>query len=86
MLEKLNTNDVWPTWDESALTADTVEVVVQVNGKLRARLDVSVDDADDPAKLEELAKADPNVQKYLNGQEIRKVITPKNTKLVNIVV
>lgn len=86
MLEKLNANDVWPTWDESALTADTVEVVVQVNGKLRARLDVSVDDADDPAKLEELAKADPNVQKYLNGQEIRKVITPKNAKLVNIVV
>lgn len=86
MLEKLNANDVWPTWDESALTADTVEVVVQVNGKLRARLDVSVDDADDPAKLEELAKADPNVQKYLNGQEVRKIITPKNTKLVNIVV
>ena len=86
MLEKLNTNDVWPTWDESALTADTVEVVVQVNGKLRARLDVSVDDADDPAKLEELAKADPNVQKYLNGQEARKIITPKNAKLVNIVV
>lgn len=86
MLEKLNANDVWPTWDESALTADTVEVVVQVNGKLRARLNVSVDDADDPAKLEELAKADPNVQKYLNGLEVRKIITPKNTKLVNIVV
>ena len=86
MLEKLNANDVWPTWDESALTADTVEVVVQVNGKLRARLDVSVDDADDPAKLEELAKADQKIKKYLNGQEVRKIITPKNTKLVNIVV
>ncbi len=86
MLEKLNADDVWPTWDESALTADTVEIVVQVNGKLRARLDVPVDDANDPAKLEELAKADPNVQKNLNGQEIRKVITPKNAKLVNIVV
>ena len=86
MLEKLNANDVWPTWDEYALTADTVEIVVQVNGKLRARLDVPVDDANDSAKLEELAKADPNVQKYLNGLEIRKVITPKNAKLVNIVV
>lgn len=86
MLEKLNADDVWPTWDESALTADTVEIVVQVNGKLRARLDVPVDAANDSAKLEELAKADPNVQKYINGQEIRKVITPKNAKLVNIVV
>lgn len=85
MLEKLDSNDVWPTWDESKLAADTVEIVVQVNGKLRARLQVPTSDADDVAKLEELAKADANVQKYLEGKEIRKVIIPKNAKLVNIV-
>ncbi len=85
MLEKLDSDDVWPTWDESKLAADTVEIVVQVNGKLRARLNVSVSDADDSARLEELAKTEPNVQKYLEGKEIRKVIIPKNAKLVNIV-
>lgn len=85
MLEKLGADDVWPTWDESKLAADTVEIVVQVNGKLRARLQVSTSDADDAVKLEELAKADANVQKYLEGKEVRKIIIPKNAKLVNIV-
>ncbi len=86
MLEKLGSDDVWPTWDESALAADTVEVVVQVNGKLRAKLSVSPDLLSDADQLQALALADANVQKFTAGREIRKVIIPKAAKLINIVV
>ena len=84
MLEKLGTDDEWPKWDEKYLVSDTVEVVVQVNGKLRARLTVSVDDLSDEKKLTELALADANIQKFVSG-EPKKVIIPKNAKLINIV-
>lgn len=86
MLEKLGSNDVWPTWDEKYLVADEVEVVVQVNGKLRAKLMIAVDDLGNEEKLKELALADGNVQKFIGGKEIRKVIVPKGAKLINIVV
>lgn len=86
MLEKLGADDVWPTWDENYLTEDEVEVVVQVNGKLRGKLMVNVDLLGDTAKLQELALADANVQKFIAGKEIRKVIVPKNARLVNLVV
>ncbi len=85
MLEKLGENDVWPTWDEKYLVADTVEVVVQVNGKVRAKISTSPEVFADSAKLQELALADANVQKFIAGQTIRKVIIPKGTKLLNIV-
>ncbi len=86
MLEHLDSDDVWPTWDEKYLTADEVEVVVQVNGKLRSHLQVPVESLDDTKKLEELALADVNVQKHTADHTIRKVIIPKNAKLINIVV
>lgn len=86
MLEHLGSDDVWPTWDEAALAADTVEVVVQVNGKLRGKLSVSPDLLADPAELEKLALAEGNVQKFIAGKEVRKVIVPKGAKLINIVV
>jgi len=86
MLEKLGHNDIWPTWDESALAADTVEVVVQVNGKLRGKLSVSPDLLTDADELEKLALAEGNVQKFIAGKEVRKVIVPKGAKLINIVV
>ncbi len=85
MLEKLGENDVWPTWDEKYLVADTIEVVVQVNGKVRAKISTSPEVFADSAKLQELALADANVQKFIAGQTIRKVIIPKGTKLLNIV-
>ena len=86
MLEKLEENDVWPTWDEKYLVADEIEVVVQVNGKLRGKIMIATEDLANEEKLRELALADTNVQKFIAGQEIRKVIVPKGAKLINIVV
>lgn len=76
-------NETWPALDENALTRSTVEVVVQVNGKLRGKLDVAIDAPKD--QLEALALAQDNVQKFLDGLTVRKVIVVPN-KLVNIVV
>ncbi|MBR1801927.1 leucine--tRNA ligase [Candidatus Saccharibacteria bacterium] len=84
MLEELKSDDEWPTWDEKALVADTVEVVVQVNGKLRAKLEVAVDDLTDTEKLTSLALSEENVKKYVSG-EPKKVIIPPHAKLINIV-
>ncbi|MBR5939098.1 class I tRNA ligase family protein, partial [Candidatus Saccharibacteria bacterium] len=44
MLEKLGSDDEWPKWDEKYLVSENAEVIVQVNGKLRAKLEVSVND------------------------------------------
>ncbi|MGB5512472.1 MAG: leucine--tRNA ligase [Woeseiaceae bacterium] len=76
-------DQAWPAVDESALEADRVEIVVQVNGKLRARLSVPAD-ADKPT-VEALALADVNVQRFIDGNDIRKVIVVPG-RLVNIVV
>ena len=84
MLEELKSDDEWPTWDEKALVSDTVEVVVQVNGKLRAKLEVAADDLNDEEKLKTLALADENVQKFVSGEPKRVIVLPK-VKLVNIV-
>jgi len=73
----------WPEFDESALELDLIELVVQVNGKLRGRVSVPAD-ADKPT-IEELAIADDNVQRFVAGKEIRKVIVVPG-RLVNIVV
>ena len=75
-------NEKWPTLDESALTRSTVEVVIQVNGKLRGKLDAAIDSPKE--QLEALALAQENVQKFLEGITVRKVIVVPN-KLVNIV-
>ena len=85
MLEELNSDDVWPVWDESALMEDTVEIAVQVNGKLRARIQVSTDLLEDHQKLEELALAEENVKKYVETPPKRVIIPPK-ARIVNIVV
>ena len=84
MLEELKSDDEWPTWDEKSLVADVVEVVVQVNGKLRAKLQVAADDLNDEEKLKELALAEENVKKYVEGEPKRVIVLPK-AKLVNIV-
>ena len=47
---------------------------------------VSTEDLTDESKLQELALSDPNVQRFIQDHEIRKVIIPKNAKLINIVV
>lgn len=72
----------WPTFDPEALVKDEIEIVVQVNGKLRDKL--VVDAAITQDQLKEAALASENVEKHIEGKEIVKVIVvPK--KLVNIV-
>ena len=75
-------NAAWPQVDESALVKDSIELVVQVNGKVRAKLEVPANA--DKDTVENLAKAEPNVQKFTDGKTIRKVIVVPG-KLVNIV-
>ena len=75
-------NAAWPVVDESALARDSIEMVVQVNGKVRSRMEVAAD-ADKPA-IEAQAVAQDNVQRFLEGVTVRKVIVVPG-KLVNIV-
>ena len=85
MLEKLDSDDEWPKWDEKYLVADTVELVVQVNGKLRAKFEIAVDDLEDEEKLTEMILADERVKKYTE-KGVKKTIFVKKNKLINIVV
>ncbi|MAC46400.1 MAG: leucine--tRNA ligase [Oceanospirillum sp.] len=72
----------WPTVDEKALARDSIQMVVQVNGKVRSKIEVAADTPKDA--VEEVAKADEKVAKFLEGVSIRKVIVVPG-KLVNIV-
>lgn len=73
----------WPQFDESALKQSTIEMVVQVNGKVRARLSVDADA--DKDSVEKIALADENVQRFIDDKTVRKVIVVPG-KLINIVV
>ncbi|KQP26085.1 leucine--tRNA ligase [Aeromicrobium sp. Leaf272] len=77
------TRAAFPQADPALLVADTVTCVVQVQGKVRAKLDVSPDVTDD--ELTALALAEENVQRSIDGREVRKVIV-RAPKLVNVVV
>lgn len=73
----------WPEYDESKCVDESVEIVVQVNGKIKAKLNIPVD-ADEDAVLD-LAKNDENVKKAIDGMKIiKEIVVPK--KLVNLVV
>jgi len=72
----------WPEVDESALVKDSIVLVVQVNGKVRAKLDAPANASKDD--LEAMAMADAAVQKQIDGKTVRKVIVVPG-KLVNIV-
>ncbi len=76
-------NEPWPTIDKSALVQDEVQIIVQVNGKLRAKLMLPA--SADKATIEAQALADENVTKFTTDKTIVKVIVVPN-KLVNIVV
>ncbi|MGH8320626.1 MAG: class I tRNA ligase family protein, partial [Gammaproteobacteria bacterium] len=73
----------WPRADETALIQDRIELVVQVNGKLRGRVTV-VADADQKS-VENAALAEPNVKRFIEGKPVKKVIVVPG-KLVNVVV
>ncbi|MCM2131162.1 leucine--tRNA ligase [Larsenimonas rhizosphaerae] len=72
----------WPAVDEQALTRDSITVVVQVNGKVRDKIDVSPDATKDAIEVQAMAL--PNVVKHIDGKTVRKVIVVPG-KLVNIV-
>ncbi|QKQ24588.1 leucine--tRNA ligase [Candidatus Ruthia endofausta] len=76
-------NEPWPNIDESALAQDEVKIIVQVNGKLRAKLILNTDADKTQVKLQALANE--NITKFTKGKAIVKVIIIPN-KLVNIVV
>ena len=76
-------NSDWPVVDESALVQDSIELVVQVNGKLRAKVQVPADASKD--EIEKIALASDNVQTHTEGKTVRKVIVVPG-RLVNIVV
>ena len=85
MLERLDADDEWPKWDEKYLVADTAEVIVQVNGKLRAKLQVNTEDLENQEKVVEIAMADEKVQKYI-ADGIKKTIYVPKAKILNLVV
>ena len=73
----------WPKWDEKYLKSDTMTIIVQVNGKLRAKLELPSDM--DKQGVEAAALADENVQKFTNNKPPKKMVYVPG-KLVNIVV
>jgi leucyl-tRNA synthetase len=72
----------WPKYDASLLVVDEIEVVVQVNGKVRSR--VTLPASADEAQAKEAALADPRVQEHLGGKEPRRVIYVEG-RLINVV-
>jgi leucyl-tRNA synthetase len=73
----------WPEWDESIAREETITLVVQVNGKVRAKLEVPA--GIDNAEAERIALEEENIQRFLDGKQPRKVIVVPG-RLVNIVV
>ena len=73
----------WPEWDEEAAKEETIELVVQVNGKVRAKMMMPAGTPDD--EMRRMALADKKIGESIGGKEIKKVIVVRG-KLVNIVI
>ncbi|MBT8445319.1 MAG: leucine--tRNA ligase [Gammaproteobacteria bacterium] len=76
-------DEAWPVVDQGALAADSVQIIVQVNGKLRARLQLPASATKDD--IEAAARADENVRRFIADKPVRKVVVVPG-KLVNVVV
>lgn len=74
----------WPTYDEKYLVQDTVKIAVQVNGKLRAVVEIAASDKNDKALVEEKARAHPDVIKYIEHGTKKEIYIPG--KILNFVV
>ena len=72
----------WPTWKEDALERDVITVVIQINGKLRGKIDVPSSASKE--EVEKLALAEQNIVRHLEGLTVRKVVVIPG-KLVNVV-
>lgn len=81
--ENTLTFEAWPTYDENKLVKNQVEMVVQVNGKVRGKFMANIDE--DKKIVEEMALALPSVQAQMEGKTVRKLIIVPN-RIVNIVV
>lgn len=73
----------WPSYDKNAITADVITIVIQVNGKLRSKLEVPV--GIEEANLKSAVLSDPKIKELMQGKTIKKFIVVPN-KLVNIVI
>jgi leucyl-tRNA synthetase len=73
----------WPVADEAALVQTSIELVVQVNGKMRSKISVAADA--DAEAIEATALADESVQRHMEGKAVAKVIVVPG-RLVNVVV
>jgi leucyl-tRNA synthetase len=76
-------HEQWPEFDLSLAKEDSIEVPVQINGKVRAKITVSADA--DAASVEAAAKADPKIAELIAGKEVVKTVVAKG-RLVNFVV
>ena len=77
------TYEAWPTYDEEKLVEDTIEIPVQINGKVRATIAIPVDATEE--EIKEIAHSNSNIQAQLEGKTIVKEIYVKN-KIYNLVV
>ncbi len=82
-LGKVLCESSWPTYDQQKLIEETVSIAVQVNGKVRSTIEISINDTEEDVKQKALAEE--NVKKHIDGKEIIKTIVVKG-KIVNIVV
>ncbi len=73
----------WPSWDEEALKRERIKIIIQVNGKVRGKIEVP--NNSDEKEIEEAALKEKSVKRFIEGKEIKKIIHVKN-KLINIVV
>jgi len=80
---KLDSDVSWPTYDENVLKQDTIELPVQINGKMRGKIVAPVDC--DEAEVEKIVMNDEKIKAAIGGANVKKVIVVKN-KIVNIVV
>ncbi|AST57022.1 leucine--tRNA ligase [Thermoanaerobacterium thermosaccharolyticum] len=76
-------NQKWPEYDEKALVKDTVEIAIQVNGKVRGRLEIPSGATE--KEIQDKALVVESIKQFIEGKEIKKVVVVKN-RLVNIVV
>jgi leucyl-tRNA synthetase len=76
-------SEIWPTYDESMLRGDTIQLIVQVNGKMRDRITVPADITEQAA--EKFARESKNVARFLQDQEIKNVIFVPG-RLINFVI
>src|SRR5208283_3479159 len=81
--EELLLNTGWPKWEDRALKAEEMLIVVQINGKLRSKITVAADATD--KELEDMSLKDSRIRDFIEGKQVKKVVVvPK--KLINIVV